>query len=737
MIDVKELASASGVADAERRTTIISKRVTVIKDKKRENRLLWGTATQITFFQEKKKKRTPVVVASHPWFSLEKLALTQNNTAILTFAGAKPLEFTHTDLPVVAMMIRSHLLSFMKESELPEISGFQTGEPVQGNAFIRLLNLLEKRKAGLAKDVASKYSSYFAKHPAELQLSVFHQISDYYSELLDCLFLEKETVRLVVDIDVTTAVMKVLCGFMKTNTTVKELIFAGNLLESLEPLSQNFSYVIAKLGFVKTELNQQNAVILQRLVNQTGITSLELANCMDKPVAEMFFNDLAKTDLVHLVNISVKKVYGIPIDQIITVSCGVAKFVMSNCRIDITDVLEKISLLEGIEVLDLSSNVAMLPLPEACEIPKSLRTLVLDDVQFSSKTLIQLFQFLRNVVNPITLSLKDIGISDSWSLFFEQCNEMEPIEISRCLWNKNRIDAPFLAFLSQIPHLSNLGLSGCLDRDPGCVASVISLIENTRSLKALDLSCESFTLTNEQVMELFISLVRNYSLTRLKLMGFKLTTEQLDRLTTTLLDNRRIVHIVYDFKDIITDRIIHSLERLCKRGIPLSFTPRAVPLILSHVDKEHKPQVERLIQQLAAGDRSIVPPEDSIRKYPSGGIVVRPRLQRKMSYDSTSSNKSLEPEGRPRPIRCDSPQAGQSQRSPFARRPPPVSISSPSLKMPPSPRNSWTNSLQPDDGINWPVRVDPLDIPPPDKTFDDVRQIYNISVFIRMIRANS
>ena len=736
MIDVKDLATASGAADAERQTTIISKRVTVIKDKKRENRLLWGTATQITFFQEKKKKRTPVVVASHPWFSLEKLVLTPNNTAILTFVGAKPLEFTHTDLPVVAMMIRSHLLSFMKESELPEISGFQTVETAKGNGFIRLLNLLAKRKAGLAKDAASKYSSYFAKKPVELQLSMFHQISDYYSELLDCLFLEKEIVRLVVDVDVTPAVMKVLCGFMKTNTTVKELIFAGNLLESLDPLSQSFSFVITKIGFVKTELNQQNAGILKRLVNHTGITSLELVNCMDKTVAETFFDDLAKIEDIHLDNVSVKKVYGIPIDRILTVSCGVTKFVMSNCRIDITEVLEKISLLEGIEILDLSSNVAMLPIPEAREIPKSLRTLVLDDVQFTSKTLFQLFQFLRNVVNPIVLSLKDIGMSDSWGQFFDQCNEMDPIEISRLLWNKNRIDGPFLAFLSQIPHLSNLSLSGCLDRDPGCVASVISLIENTRSLKALDLSCESCTLTHEQIMELLISLVRNYSLTRLKLMGFKLTHVQLDRLTTTLLDNRRIVHIIYDFKDIITDRIIHSLERLCKRGIPLSFTPRVVPLILSHVDKEHKPQVERLIQQLAEGDRSIVPPEDSIRKYPSGGIVVRPRLQRKMSYDSTSS-KGLEPEARPRPIRCDSPQAGQTQRSPFARRPPPVSISSPSLRMPPSPRNSWTNSLQLDDEINWPVRVDPLDIPPPDKTFDDVRQIYNIAVFIRMIRANS
>ena len=802
MIDVKELAGVVGPHAADRTSTIISKRVTVIRDKKKETRLLWGNTTSLTVFQEKKKKKTPVVVASHLWMTLEKLTVTPNNTIILNFAGAKPLEFTHPDLGLVAMNIRSHLFSFMRQKEIPEFSlpsSLQTSRTVPGNGFARLLNLLAMKKTGLSIETSTRYSKFFAKKPKELHLSFFEQISNYYPELLDSLFLEESIVRLIVDVELNDTIIKIIAQFLEKNVTVSDVIFSGNLVGSLQPLTQN-PLNVRKFGFIKSELNEKNADIVRILFEHNiSVRALEFVGCMDRLVASKSFSGFPVTS--RLLELSISKIYGIPIEQVVTMATHVGKLSLSNCRIDITEVLEKLHQLKSIEYLDLSSNVALLSPPTTCVIPKSLRTLVLDDVQFSSKTLIQFFECLGNLASPLRLFMRDIGMSDSWDQFFIQCDNIDCVQIDGLMWDKNHFDDHFARFLGRIPCLACLSLSGCLDRDPSIIPHVETLLENTRSVKALDLSCNSFSPEISQIGHFFDVLAQNSSLSRLRIAGFQL--ENLDLLTKCLLENTKIGHLSYDFKGIPTTAVIEMLEKLSKRGLTLPGGD--IHSILASADKDQKARIDSLVRNLAEIHRRSR--QGSVR----GGSyeeAVTVRKTRKMSYDCSALSREFEPrapeapgvESRrsPAPIpptrddrQSDAPvcslsglsqtqrvkrnadnlggsgdgrvwgQKTLNQSSSFQDIPraalvqPKSPVNSPVggnmvrvspmnlaslMGAPPSPVGMPVPAVkiapEPEDN-EWPVEVDPLRLPPTDTLFEAFKQRYNVQQFVTLIRKHS
>lgn len=613
MIDSALLAVVAG-ADSNNQP-VICERVTYYDGKKAKVGIFYAAETFVALYKDTKKP--PVqVIESYKWFQLQALTFSQQNTLQLKFDEGKMIEISHEQLGVFAPTIQIHLYSFMRKEELPRFNLPKMILPTKdcGSLVMRLTNIMAKKDEQINNDAVVKYKLYFRKKPTEIKLSFFEEIRENIPDLLECLFMENEVTKLIIDIPVDQRLLTALKDFLRGNTTIRTLVFTSKFECDIDGLENSFSGLISHLCINKCPLDERKAEVIRKIFENYGVSHMEFIGCMEKAVASEFFRNLSHTgNLRSLQSLSVRETFGVSVNCVLESVTGAVHLTYSDCRIDIANVLENMTGLPLLEELDLSRNISKSLISKGCNIPKTLRKIILDEMQFTDKSLTEFFCFLSGVVKPITLSMKSINMSsDSWTKFFDSCTRLAPVNVDVLHWDSNRVNKFFVLFLERFRGMTEISFRNCIGKDPSIIPDLSGYIERSRTVKFIDISTYNYQGNVEDLIQVLHAVGKNRSLTKIGICGIPMPQFIQDVLVEALMDNRRIQDLEFDFIRATADSLNRFLGVLTMRGPPLRIPVHYFETATRHLTKDEMIQVNRMFKILITGDTSVVPPDDTV-----------------------------------------------------------------------------------------------------------------------------
>ena len=604
VIDVAKLRIAQEFIDITLEIPIVCcKAEKMVTKNKKDSKIFVIATTGLFILQKGKKSKEYAPPRKISWMSLLTLSITSHKSVIYQFSEEK-VEITHKDYKTHANMIRNHLYSFMKEMELPIFSFPEVNQTKkQIVPFIRFQNLMMEKCKGLTSTTMKSYQEYFMNNNTEFKLSVFSELlnSVVPNDFFDSLLSFQDLTILTVDYPIRDVLLNSLITFLKASRKIKVVNFCSSINDIKTPY---ISSMIETINVFDIQLDQTIVKFLASLVNSNSLAHISFSNSLTGDLFNEFFNSLESMNSVK--SFSINKAKNIQLDKFYEFAHDLSEISFINCDIDISTFINNIDAFQNIQKIDLSYNFASTLISHPVSPPSCFQNLTLNHVTFQEGTLKSIFNVFTKINTPITLSLSNIGFSSlyTWDDFFDEIMDFPKIQVKELIWDENPLEKEFFKYLLSLQSLQRLSIFNCFKLNKQAFYMLAKFILKTNQLHKLNMSIDKGEMQEAESQTIFESISHNCSISHLLICGFTYKKFMFDALIDTLFENKKIIELEYDFKDVDNDEFERFVDCLLSRGPPLMINEKYVSKFLTNENIKNK------FKHLIEGDKSIIIPEN-------------------------------------------------------------------------------------------------------------------------------
>ena len=514
----------------------------------------------------------PKIVFHRMWLDIVSVSVASERLTI-NFTKNVTLVFHGANVVPIAAAIKSYMMRFLHEKELPEFR--TTEELVAKGKFSPVLKMLLQYVAlggHLVPGCCDKVFKFFEQKPTSIHLSTFAFMGQRLGPLFRTLAWITSLKQLVIDVDVTDQIGTPLQKFVVDPGTVTRIVFAAQILCPLDDVVRAMTPKILRVKFNGKSLGVFGVKTLVALMKAKKVKDIALCNAFSKGDEDLFANEV-KTAGVPLEASSLRLLHNRDIDVTKLVPCVKKIFSLHvfDCDVHITSLF---SVLQGIEIvqIDLSGTHFTEPLPEF-EWPATLKIVRFERCVWLFESLVKAFE--KCLPRKLSVAMGHASFrTPKWSLFHELLNKTESSELIGLEWDENPLQPEMLQFLVKCPHIRELSINGCA-LGIGCATALASVIASSTSLTILKFNATgaSNAMGPSDALEIINAFRRNQSLVEIEMDGHMIGNHNLSLLTYTLLENLRIKSFQYDFAG-ITDmkQFFKFAEELSVRGVALEMS---------------------------------------------------------------------------------------------------------------------------------------------------------------------
>lgn len=288
-----------------------------------------------------------------------------------------------------------------------------------------------------------------------------------------------------------------LAQLCQNEINLKHIAVQGEITSSfnnfVSAIKENRESKLFGLSFVESELKENNLNQLQSIILSSGIHSIEFHRAIDNNAMIYFYSTFLSPQLFeNLYSLNLAGTTNIIVSQLFPRIKKIRMLCLSNCGLDINDVLKELSTFTNIKVLDISRNRCIAPIDQSLILPPTLNTLRIDDTSFSADCIVPFLSFIfQRFEHGLKLSISSLALANEneWSdvfSFFHHCQFRSLVSL---VWDGNPIHPKFFTFLLRSPFLTSLSLNYCISSSSAyeAIMSISLFIQSSRSISRLSL----------------------------------------------------------------------------------------------------------------------------------------------------------------------------------------------------------------------------------------------------------
>lgn len=508
----------------------------------------------------------PKLVVHRMWLDIVSISLTKERLEI-SFTRDLIVILEGPNVIQLCEAIKSHLLTFMHQNELPE---FILSVPIRAKGqFSPLLQMFAQYLAlggHLTPECCNKARTFFNSDPDTLILSDFAYMGQRIGPLFRIIPSFPSIKQLVIDIELTEHVRTPLQKLVAEPGNVNYLVFSGPISCPIDDVVKNMSETILRVKFTRVELGVNGVKAVISLFKAKKVKDITISGCISQANEQLFVDEgkgafeVDSLRLMHNPEMDVTKI--IPLMR------KIFNLRVYNCDLQIGKLF---SVLRDIDIvqLDLSNTHFSEPLPDF-EWPEHLKIVRFDRCAWGFEAFLKAFE--KCVSKRMSVAFGHASFrTPNWNLFNEVLQKIESSNIIGLEWDENPLDLEMLKFLKRCSGLRELSINGCT-LGIGCASALADVISSATSLNIFKFNATdpSNEMGPSDALEIINSIRRNKSLKEIEIQGQLLGNHNMNLLTYTLLENTHISKFLYDFAG-ITDmkQFLAFTNELSFRGVPL------------------------------------------------------------------------------------------------------------------------------------------------------------------------
>lgn len=617
-----------------------------------DKRLLVMTESIAALYWVKHFPKSLQMKRNFKWFEITKIEVPDQITMKFHFTRGEisfKLEDKSYTFKLLDIVIQ-HLREILSEDEFPSLeipAGYN--HPIISSRLRGVKRLRAKIFGSMENpniEVINKYKNAIFGQPKKLYLKELDLPDGYLEHVLDSLVVEP-TIETVVFPRNTTAKWPEIGKFFSMPTYVKNV----KIYEKIDPRFDSFpqyfqdikNTVLQSITFSCPKYRETNIAAISEIYSSTPIQSLQIVECSSsivkkitefsckwKGLKELGFHGVANLDLKFIV----------------TKLHQLTKIILVNCNIDVGILLYGLSSMSNCRVksIDLTSNRSQKVAEKRFNIPPSLEEIILDKVDYRSRTFIDIFKKLITNTTPLKLSFKDTFLeNDQWQQFYQSSifkfdDGVDCVYTPKSInWDGNVVQPQFFELLDCCINLQTLSLSECF-KTSADIISLLSFIPRNQVITSLIIKGTKKQRDVENVQyiqssvrtflnptccaQILEAVAKNRTLEFLDLSYNEFGVNVLDELANTLYSNQILSAVRFKLCKIPTPGVFTKFIDNCvkTRGKPLSFRLPYEDILKwqseRQIDDNILSDYISKCNQLKNGNRQIEVPQAAITKLP-------------------------------------------------------------------------------------------------------------------------
>ncbi|KAH0794435.1 Leucine Rich Repeat family protein [Histomonas meleagridis] len=510
--------------------------------------------------------------------------------------------------------------------------------PPYMRGIARLRARLYAERPTVPEDLIETYEEFLKSGNNNLDFSQI-AVQHYYVPLFDSLLIIPHVTS--IELPTTeTAHWKEVGSFLSKSSYISSFTTSERIDAEfpifLEEIKKCSNKVLKSVTFSCPKITESDITTIVGIVQQCELNNLTIVHSLNRHCIDILCGHLSKVK--SLKSLTIDHVEHIDPIKVICTLPDLEYFGCPHSECELCSIFQTLSTLTDISLktLNFSGNSFKETFKKQFTLPRSIHTLILDDVDFLGTSFENLFlkMILKNPI-PLSVSIKRFKIDRSQWLSFQkkitQCVEMGNLQMNlqELYWEGNSLYPNFFSFLEKCKPLTCLSLNGCLNgSETKTIKNLTEFISSTLCVTDLRISgSDNKKISPESLISILNALKNdNRTIRKLDISGNKMDEKVFETLGEVLMSNRAIEYI--DFTNSgVTDSTIFTkfFSILLQRGKPLNF-----PFPISDINKMekdgliNKDTIKKLRLQadkIINGNPSVQVPLESIR-MPSTPITA-------------------------------------------------------------------------------------------------------------------
>ncbi|OHT13743.1 hypothetical protein TRFO_16073 [Tritrichomonas foetus] len=415
------------------------------------------------------------------WITLSSLNVDENS---VTFKfGKKQYIIIPNDLKNFLSCLFDVIQRVLLPSELDALSfgnfhSFVT-YPNPRSVIARLKQQTTIKKYEIEPSTYSQLMSSFTFSRKDLDISEFKP--SFIPFIIDALPLayEIESVRInnTAEIDAYSEITKL----MKEKNRIRLLEISGTVNGSFEgfmsTLTVNKPEKLFSISFDNSELAQKHLEAIETFASEDKLKGLEFHNAIS-PSGMNYFHDSLFSNL-RLTSLNLDRTPGIDLNRLIPRIKSVSLLSLSDCKLDISDVLPQLSPLTQLRVLNLSGNRCTDATKlSRTQLPPSILSVYVNRVKWERDCLAIFFNYR---VMKLSIAYAETS-ADDWNRLFDSMIHNKNNSLAALIWDGNRVHINLFKHIRNHELLDYLSVNYCFTQNhPEYLSYLVDYLQSSTS----------------------------------------------------------------------------------------------------------------------------------------------------------------------------------------------------------------------------------------------------------------
>ncbi|EAY11802.1 Leucine Rich Repeat family protein [Trichomonas vaginalis G3] len=259
----------------------------------------------------------------------------------------------------------------------------------------------------------------------------------------------------------------IACEGKFSHITIDSVPFSYEFNTAMDILCKFQNHFLTGLTFINTSLGEEELDLLSQAYLNTKMHSLGFHNAIEQSsilkLQTSFLPSLGST----ITMLTLDNTLGLNIKSFLNKMPKLNKLSLSGCQLDVIDTINAITSCSKVSLRSLNLNHNQCFKYHEYDLPKTLTTLLINDIKWGPSVFPSFFAKLISFGIPkFRLSVCSIKISsDDWNSTNKIFETSSGENFHTFIWENNKITPQFIIFMKTLFHLQVLSLKSCIISD--------------------------------------------------------------------------------------------------------------------------------------------------------------------------------------------------------------------------------------------------------------------------------
>ena len=243
-----------------------------------------------------------------------------------------------------------------------------------------------------------------------------------------------------------------------------------------------------------------------------------------------------------------------PIQAISPIAQNMKAMSLTNCGIDVYDLLEQLSL-EKVKILqiDASGNFSRKPLSSDMPVPPTVASYVMREIEWESGNLATFMEITgKHRYKWLKIDISGAKMSDhDWLKFDDFMGSHSNRSLTHFVYDNNRMSASVVSFMKACPSLTCVWMQGSLDKGDDCVPVFCEYLKTCTTLRTLHITGSLKTRLGSSLKQILTTLKSSRSLQFLDIGDHGIGHDLLPMLLDFFETNQSVTELMLDGNNIL------------------------------------------------------------------------------------------------------------------------------------------------------------------------------------------